>query len=337
MKFFLYNIIGTDEQDPEIVWITVKGNHIPIKKGSSKEETGKQIQEFFNKKGENIKTEKQGKSSVFTGSGRHFDNPSTKYIGEATGSTMHGWGLYFSKNRKVAKYYREAFTPFELNGKELKVPQNIDQDVAQRLMDAMDWKKNNPEMFNSYLNNLEGRVKRAYEDLEKYKKDEQEFPEERKGYARTFQSWAKEEIKHIEWEKTLAEGIKNDTLKHDLSKGQILRARIPANKYLLDENAKFENQSDYVKKALIELENKYNATGRKVDFQGAMGHSVYSQLVNHIFKDNRKKASEELYKYGIKGIKYTENKDTNFVVFNDKDIKVEKINRTGDTLDDTEI
>ena len=68
--------------------------------------------------------------------------------------------------------------------------------------------------------------------MEKYKKDEETFPEERKGYARTFQQWSKEAIKDIEWEKTLVEGIKNGTLKHDLSKGQILRARIPADKYM---------------------------------------------------------------------------------------------------------
>lgn len=335
MIFYTYKIVGLDENDPDIIWITVKGNHIPIKKGSSKEETGQQIKEFFdkNKKGP-IQTTKMSKSSVYTGSGKHFDKPSTNYVGEATGSTMHGWGLYFSKNRKVAKYYREAFTPFELNGKQLKVPQDIEQDMVQRLLDAMDWKKNNPEMFESYVKNVEGRVKRAYEDLEKYKKDEQEFPEERKGYARTFISWAKEEIKYVEWEKELVEGIKNDTLKHDETKGQILRAKIPADKYLLKESARFEEQSPLVQKALTELENKYNATGRRVDFKGAMGHSVYSQLVNHIFKDNKRKASEELYKYGIKGIKYEENGDENFVVFNDKDIKVEKINRSGDSLDD---
>lgn len=333
MKFYFYKVIGIDEKDPDIEWITVKGNHIPIKKGSSKEETGKQIAEFFKKKGEPIKTNKESKHSVFTGSGTHFDKPSTKYVGTAQGATMHGWGLYFSKNRKVAKYYRKAFTPFELNGKQLKVPQDIEQDMVQRLEDAMEWKENNPEMFNSYIQNVEGRVKRAYEDLEKYKKDEQDFPEERKSYARTFISWAKEAIKDVEWEKTLAEAIKNGTLKHDLSKGQILRARIPADKYLLQESKKFEEQSSLVQKALLELEEKYNATGRKVDFKGAMGHAVYSQLVNHIFKDDRKKASEELYKYGIKGIKYKEGDDENFVVFNDKDIKVEKINRTGDSLD----
>lgn len=333
MKLYLYKVLGTDETDPDIEWIAVKGNHIPIKKGSSKEETGKQIAEFFEKKGESIKTQKETKHSVYTGSGKHFDKPSTKYIGTAQGATMHGWGLYFSKNRRVAKYYRESFTPFELNGKELKVPQDIPQDMVERLEDAMEWKENKPDLFESYVKNIEGRLERANSDLEKYKKDEETFSEERKGYARTFQQWSKEAIKDIEWEKTLVEGIKNGTLKHDLSKGQILRARIPADKYMLQENKKFEEQSPLVQKALIELENKYNVIGHRVDFKGAMGHSVYSQLVNHIFKDNRKKASEELYKYGIKGIKYTEGNDENFVVFNDKDIRVEKINRTGDSND----
>ena len=328
MKFYLYKVVGVDENDPDIEWITVKGNHIPIKKGSSKEETGKQIAEFFQKKGEPIKTNKESKHSVFTGSGRHFDKPSTEYVGTARGATMHGWGLYFSKSRRVAKYYREAFTPFELNGKQLKVPQDIEQDMVQRLEDAMEWKENNPEMFNSYLQNVEGRVKRAYEDLEKYKKDEQDFPEERKSYARTFISWAKEAIKDVEWEKTLAEAIKNGTLKHDLSKGQIIRARIPAKKYMLNEDTKFEYQSPLVKKALEEIGKKYD-----INFEKWSGMSIYSQLVNRYFNGDKKKVSQELYKYGIKGIVYKDGEE-NFVVFNDKDIKIEKINRTGDSADD---
>lgn len=322
MKLYIYKVIGFDESDPDIIWITVKGNHIPIKKGSSKEETGRQIEEFFKKKGEYIKTNKETKHSVYTGSGKHFDKLNTEYIGTAQGSTMHGWGLYFSKSRKVAKYYRESFTPFELNGKELRVPQDIPQDMVERLEDAMDWKKNRPDQFERYVENVEGRLERAKREHEKLKAE---------GHFTA--SWQGEAVKEIELEKKLVNGIKDGTLKHDLSKGQIIRARIPANKYMLKENLKYEEQSPIVKKALQEIEDKYNAMGKRVDFTKTMGHSIYNQLVNHIFKENKKKASLELYKYGIKGIIYDEDATENFVVFNDKDVRIEKINRTGDIYD----
>lgn len=312
MKLYIYKVIGLDEKDPDIIWITVKGNHVPIKKGSSKEETGKQIAEFFEKKGESIKTDKESKHSVFTGSGRHFDKPSTEYVGTARGATIHGWGLYFSKSRRVAKYYRESFTPFELNGKEIKVP----QDMVERIEDAMEWKKNRPEQFERYVENVEGRLERAKRDYAKLKAENHPTAE-----------WSAEGLKEIELEKKLIDGIENGTLKHDLSKGQIIRARIPAKKYMLNEDAKFENQPPLVKKALEEVGKKYN-----LNFEKWSGMSIYSQLVNKYFNGDKKKVSQELYKYGIKGIVYKDGEE-NFVVFNDKDIKIEKINRTGDIYD----
>ena len=36
-----------DEKNDDITWITVKGNHIPIKKGQNK---GEAVKEFFEKK-----------------------------------------------------------------------------------------------------------------------------------------------------------------------------------------------------------------------------------------------------------------------------------------------
>lgn len=322
MKFYFYKVIGIDEKDSDIEWITVKGNHIPIKKGSSKEETGKQIAKFFEKKDEFIKTNKETKHSVYTGSGKHFDKISTEYIGTTTGSTMHGWGLYFSKSRKIAKYYRESFTPFELNGQELRIPQDIPQDMVERLEDAMEWKKERPEQFERYVENVENRLERSKQEYKKLKA-EKHFTA----------SWQAENVKERELEKKLVDGIKNGTLKHDLSKGQIIRARIPANKYMLKENIKFEEQSPLVKDALLQIAGKYNVDKRKLGLEKTLGHSIYNQIVNNIFAGNKKKASLELYKYGIKGIIYDEDATENFVVFNDKDIRIEKINRTGDSLD----
>ncbi|MBQ1758957.1 MAG: hypothetical protein IIZ94_04660 [Prevotella sp.] len=48
MRYNLYRNMVVDAKDDDIQWITVKGNHIPIKKGQSKEEA---VKEFFESKG----------------------------------------------------------------------------------------------------------------------------------------------------------------------------------------------------------------------------------------------------------------------------------------------
>ena len=47
-----------DENNDDITWITVKGNHIPIKKGQNK---GEAVKEFFEKKNDGSKSEKVSK------------------------------------------------------------------------------------------------------------------------------------------------------------------------------------------------------------------------------------------------------------------------------------
>lgn len=61
--------------------------------------------------------------TAWHGSQNQFDRFSTEYIGEGTGRATHGWGLYFTSDKKVAEGYRDMTGP---DGKVYKaeVPDN---------------------------------------------------------------------------------------------------------------------------------------------------------------------------------------------------------------------
>ena len=73
-------VLDADDTDIE-AWITVKGNHIPIKKGQSKEEAVKSFIESKNGGGKSAEPKKSNKSTFYKNvSGKQFGTPSGRTI-----------------------------------------------------------------------------------------------------------------------------------------------------------------------------------------------------------------------------------------------------------------
>ena len=114
-----------DSSDEDITWITVKGNHIPIKKGQSKRDA---VKEFFeSKKSGGSKSEEDTGNHLTDSSGKRIKNPekfaewfkdskivkggkpmpmfhsTDKFFDEfkiqdGGGNEKGGWGFYFKSN-----------------------------------------------------------------------------------------------------------------------------------------------------------------------------------------------------------------------------------------------
>ena len=97
MRYNLYRQMVVRDEDEDIQWITVRGNHIPIKKGQSK---GEAVAEFFNKKGENTQktdTKKSEKSSA-------PEKKDTKPLDNGKKSAINNGG-----GGKIPKQYHSAY------------------------------------------------------------------------------------------------------------------------------------------------------------------------------------------------------------------------------------
>lgn len=103
-----------DENDDDITWITVKGNHIPIKKGQEK---GEAIKEFFEKKSEKSQESGSGKSEKKDYTIAHKDKSgNTTVIAEVSHHEIGGGNKEETKQTsgsaggRVPKQYRKAYS-----------------------------------------------------------------------------------------------------------------------------------------------------------------------------------------------------------------------------------
>ncbi len=107
--------------------------------------------------------------------------------------------------------------------------------------------------------------------------------------------------------------------------GSLLTVDIPENEVLLDEQKRFNNQSEFVQKALKRLYANEFGIEPKEDWRG---DGIYSNIQAQIAKktqsydDLPKQASLMLAKYGVEGITYVGETDGRcFVIFTDEAIK----------------
>jgi hypothetical protein len=145
-------------------------------------------------------------------------------------------------------------------------------------------------------------------------------------------------------------------LEREKKDGRIYTAKIPESEKFLDFHADFDEQTDYVKKALISMPKKYKIELSEGEYQENLesinedideydfkiGDDDYWELINYVlephilFKQNyiydwikhilfegyEYETSEFLYKLGIKGVKHSAFGNVNYVVFNEDDIKL---------------
>lgn len=260
--------------------------------------------------------------SAYHGSPYKFDEFSTENIGSGEGAQAHGWGLYFAENKEVSENYRKGLTEDALypdkiivNKKEYKR-----QDKPFGFYDAKGNKM--PSVYSRAvgfirdygnakmaLKGVDAKIKQLNEDLEKAGgAAAKEIQEEIKSYKELQKVLAKDKIKEIS--------------------GQLFEVDVPENDILIDEQKDYKEQSEKVKKALIELvKNEVNAPNYlkynlpKNENINMDGRQIYNMLSRSLGGD--KKASETLNKYGIKGITYDGLQDGRcYVVFDDKAVKV---------------
>ena len=127
-----------DEDDTDVEWITVKGNHIPIKEGQTKQEAIKNFLESKNEKGEQNKIEGLNdptKEDTFINV-PYAEKDEAKSLGARWNPEKKSWyipkGIY---NVDFCKWYKEQA---EDNGKlkEIKIEKPKEKEIVRKLADG---------------------------------------------------------------------------------------------------------------------------------------------------------------------------------------------------------
>ena len=265
--------------------------------------------------------------SAFHGTGARFDRFDTGFMGTGEGNQVHGWGLYFAADRKIAESYRNMLTNEAQNAEWAK------------LMETKFSGKTIQEWYDEYgrrLDRMPGSSKdyhvtqQIYELLESALLGEDiqrviEEAEEDGGY----------DPKALKW---LRDQIANKYTKKQF--GQVFEADIPENDVLLDEQKTLAEQPKKVQQAIRELvsgmtDEQLEDTGQDVgrigrdkaianilkQFEGGNGKQIYGTLTDTF--GGQREASLKLNEYGVKGITYEGVTDGRcFVVFDDNAISI---------------
>lgn len=248
--------------------------------------------------------------SAFAGSRVDYDEPSLEAIGTGEGAQVHGWGLYYALNRDVAEQYRTEFM-------------------------------RNYESATDYVN----KQKEYYTGIRKYAQEQVKFLQENKKPDEIY--FGDETVAQAIKRLTEAQKLHTKRLQElnaiDVNKplGQVHEVDIPENPYLLDEQKSFSEQSDIVKKGIINTLNSMNLSDKQkamfkdnIENRRDTGKEIYEELtvamaksrgagLQYSSEENIPLVSKALSENGIKGITYDGYQDGRcFVIFNPKDVKV---------------
>lgn len=284
--------------------------------------------------------------SAWHGSPYDFDEFDLGAIGTGEGNQVHGWGLYFARDKKVSDLYRRELslihdvdkgTLFKVDVPDTKTM--IDEQQSLKILS-----KETKQNLNAAINALPEQEKEVF--INEYTN------------SPLFNHYAKNEIDEL---KSNFDRLNNE---YDLLKNKYLDKYLEgelstitqrslnrlAEKYNIDLNALKENPNS-IKDIKNQLDtmwfNAFKETGMagekyrevywgkyKNDFStllndgGINGRDFYAALSKAL--GGAKQASEHLNEYGIKGITYVGEQDGRcYVVFDDKAIKViEKYNQS---------
>ena len=225
------------------------------------------------------------------GSPHVFDHFDLGAIGTGEGARVHGWGLYFAKNREMSEKYRAM-----LAGKQESVALN-------------------GTTYHYQGNKIIGPDGKAVDDLPLMLAISELLESGSKAKtidrAKGAAALAFDKEQKETWQR-VQEIIENSDVRFKQD-GTLLEVDVPENDVLLDEQKQFEDQPENVKAALLSL-GIANATGRK-------GQQIYDELCRKLGSDRA--ASLALNEAGIKGLRYTDDVDGEcFVVFDDKAVSI---------------
>lgn len=284
--------------------------------------------------------------SAWHGSPHDFDEFDLGAIGTGEGNQVHGWGLYFAKDKKVSDLYRRELSLIHDVDKgtlfKVDVPDTKTMIDEQQSLNVLS--KETKQNLNAAINALPEQEKEVF--INEYTN------------SPLFNHYAKKEIDELQ-----SDFDRLDT-EYNLLKDKYLDEYIDgelntiaqrninrlAEKYNIDLKALKENPNS-IKDIKNQLDtmwfNAFKESGMagkkyrevywgkyKNDFStllndgGINGRDFYTALSKAL--GGAKQASEHLNKYGVKGITYIDEQDGRcYVVFDDKAIKViEKYNQS---------
>nr|DAW10170.1 MAG TPA: hypothetical protein [Caudoviricetes sp.] len=284
--------------------------------------------------------------SAWHGSPHDFDEFDLGAIGTGEGNQVHGWGLYFAKDKKVSDLYRRELSLIHDVDKgtlfKVDVPDTKTMIDEQQSLNVLS--KETKQNLNAAINALPEQEKEVF--INEYTN------------SPLFNHYAKKEIDELQRNfdrlndeyYLLKDKYLDKYLEGELSTIAQRSLNRLAEKYNIDLNALKENPN-----SINDIKNQLNTmwfnafkessmAGKKYrevywgkyknDFStllndgGINGRDFYTALSKAL--GGAKQASEHLNKYGVKGITYIGEQDGRcYVVFDDKAIKViEKYNQS---------
>lgn len=304
--------------------------------------------------------------SAWHGSPYDFDEFDLGSIGGGLGTQAFGWGLYFTENKNVAEKYkveRKSKNKFTLNGNDIPIEyapvieqifgginvENNKESLLNRLVLNRDAEQSNLDLVTKNLNELDGVLdfitqnsKFAINKLPTLV--DNKFERMATVILNDAKTKAKSDNKRVnkEYLFDVIEELQNRYKKHYIFYNDIVskisylidnidsfevtsvyqptlyNVEIPDTDTMLDYSKPINKQSEYVLNKIKQLDpTDINKTGKE----------FYNDLSERLGSD--KNASLKLNELGIKGIKYKHGLSHNFVVFDDKAIKViEKYNQS---------
>ena len=336
-------------------WFTRRGLQLPYQVNQS---SG-----YFNKSIPNEKdlsNYRNANSNIFYQSAWHgsphdFDEFDLGAIGTGEGNQAHGWGLYFAKDKKVSKLYKEVLSKAQGSNKsslfKVEIPNETEllpeqypiSGYSRYVRDSLKnglhkMSEEQLERFTSLLIKYHKGSIIGDERIDKYIQfmDIGYIISELHNKNKTINDISKIKKRNID------RFLKSVGIDEDLD-------TIAGNEELLEDVYKkfrYELYPQYEKEKQLEREREEKAISNvKTDVYGALektnidGKQLYSFLSHALGNDehfnlhnvkNAKKASEFLNSIGIKGIYYDGEQDGRcYVVFDDKAIKViEKYNQS---------
>lgn len=304
--------------------------------------------------------------SAWHGSPYDFDEFDLGSIGGGLGTQAFGWGLYFTENKNVAEKYkveRKSKNKFTLNGNDIPIEyapvieqifgginvENNKESLLNRLVLNRDAEQSNLDLVAKNLNELDGVLdfitknsKFAINKLPTLV--DNKFERMATVILNDAKTKAKSDNKRVnkEYLFDVIEELQNRYNKHyifyndivsknsylidnidnfevtSVYKPTLYNVEIPDTDTMLDYSKPINEQSEYVLNKIKQLDpTDINKTGKE----------FYDDLSERLGGD--KNASLKLNELGIKGIKYKHGLSHNFVVFDDKAIKViEKYNQS---------
>ena len=304
--------------------------------------------------------------SAWHGSPYDFDEFDLGSIGGGLGTQAFGWGLYFTENKNVAEKYkveRKSKNKFTLNGNDIPIEyapvieqifgginvENNKESLLNRLVLNRDAEQSNLDLVTKNLNELDG-VLDFITQNSKFTINklptlvDNKFERMATVILNDAKTKAKSDNKRVnkEYLFDVIEELQNRYKKHyifyndivskisylinnidsfevtSVYKPTLYNVDIPDTDTMLDYSKPINEQSEYVLNKIKQLDlTDINKTGKE----------FYNDLSERLGGD--KNASLKLNELGIKGIKYKHGLSHNFVVFDDKAIKViEKYNQS---------